>query len=101
MPILALDLGGTKLASAVLDESGKIIYQDIVGLEGRKHKEVGSLITSQIKKCIKSSGTLIRGIGVSVPGISYKKEGTVWAPNIEGWENYPLLDIPLEELVKI
>ena len=92
MPILALDLGGTKLASAVLDESGKIIYQDIVALEGRKHKEVGSLITSQVKKCIKSSGAVIGGIGVSVPGISYKKEGTVWAPNIEGWENYPLMD---------
>ena len=28
---------------------------------------------------------------MSVPGISYKKEGTVWAPNIEGWDNYPLL----------
>jgi predicted NBD/HSP70 family sugar kinase len=85
MPILALDLGGTKLASAVLDESGTIIYQDTVALEGRKHKEVGSLISNQVKKCIKSSsGALIRGIGVSVPGISYKKEGTVWAPNIEG-----------------
>ncbi len=30
-------------------------------------------------------------IGVSVPGISNKKKGTVWAPNISGWESYPLL----------
>ena len=27
-----------------------------------------------------------------VPGISYSSEGTVWAPNIPGWDNYPLFD---------
>jgi glucokinase len=32
-----------------------------------------------------------QSIGVSVPGISRRKEGTVWAPNIPGWEDYPLL----------
>jgi predicted NBD/HSP70 family sugar kinase len=25
-----------------------------------------------------------------VPGISMVKTGTVWAPNIEGWTDYPL-----------
>ena len=29
-------------------------------------------------------------MGVGVPGISQAKTGKVWAPNIPGWEDYPL-----------
>ena len=32
----------------------------------------------------------VTAIGVSVPGISYSRTGKVWAPNIPGWEDYPL-----------
>jgi glucokinase len=91
MAILAMDLGGTKLASAVLDESGTIITQEVVMLEGRKSTQVGALITDLVHKYKTDPRLNIEGVGVSVPGISYKKEGTVWAPNIEGWDNYPLL----------
>jgi len=91
MAILALDLGGTKLAAAVLDDSGTIISQEVVTLADRKYKEVGALITDLVHKYKHGREFTINGVGVSVPGISYKNEGTVWAPNIEGWENYPLL----------
>lgn len=92
MAILALDLGGTKLAAAVLDDSGTIISQEVVTLGDRKSTEVGALITDLIRKYKHGREFTINGVGVSVPGISYKKEGIVWAPNIEGWENYPLLN---------
>ena len=35
-------------------------------------------------------GQPIRAVGVSVPGIAHAEDGTVWAPNIPGWERYPL-----------
>ena len=92
MAILALDLGGTKLAAAVLDDSGTIISQEVLTLGDRKSTEVGGLITDLIRKYKQGREFTINGVGVSVPGISYKKEGIVWAPNIEGWENYPLLN---------
>ena len=92
MAILALDLGGTKLAAAVLDDSGTIISQEVLTLGDRKSTEVGALITDLIRKYKQGREFTINGVGVSVPGISYKKEGIVWAPNIEGWENYPLLN---------
>ena len=91
MAILALDLGGTKLAAAVLDDAGTIISQEVVTLDNRKSTEVGALIKDLILKYKHERQFTINGVGVSVPGISYKKEGKVWAPNIEGWENYPLL----------
>jgi glucokinase len=37
-------------------------------------------------------GFMIRGVGVSVPGIVNQTSGRVWAPNIPGWNDYPLRD---------
>ena len=39
----------------------------------------------------KSNDHNINSIGISVPGISNTGKGTVWAPNIGGWEDYPLM----------
>ncbi|HVE61178.1 MAG TPA: ROK family protein [Chitinophagaceae bacterium] len=90
MTLLGIDLGGTKLAAGVFNESGKILSKEIVPLEGRKGKDVGELITEAITKHLKASS--IESIGVCVPGISRIKSGTVWAPNIPGWDDYPLMD---------
>lgn len=92
MAILAMDLGGTKLAAAVLDESGTIVSHEVILLEDRKGTQVGGLITDLVRKYNADLKVKIEGVGISVPGISYKKDGTVWAPNIEGWDNYPLLN---------
>ena len=94
MPILALDLGGTKLAAAVFTEDGELIVEETIALEKRKGAEVGALITQQVKNYLASQklkGQAITSVGISVPGISYKKGESVWAPNITGWGNYPLL----------
>ena len=92
MPVLGIDLGGTKLAVAVFSEAGELLSNDAVPLEKRKGQEVGRLILEQIKKRLRSKEYPITSIGVSVPGISRHKSATVWAPNIEGWEDYPLRD---------
>lgn len=36
-------------------------------------------------------GKDICSTGISVPGIFNPEQGTVWAPNIDGWDNFPLL----------
>ncbi|MEO5603907.1 MAG: ROK family protein, partial [Cyclobacteriaceae bacterium] len=89
--IIGIDLGGTKLATALFSEEGKLLSNGVISLDGRGGEQVGQLITEQIKK-IQGSDTQPRAIGVSIPGISHQKTGTVWAPNIPGWESYPLLD---------
>ncbi|MCE5345443.1 MAG: ROK family protein [Bacteroidales bacterium] len=94
MALLGIDLGGTKLAFAIFSEEGKILFKESVSLGDRKGSEVGKCITDGIWKSIwqaELQGDGINSIGISVPGISYIKEGTVWAPNIPGWDDYPLL----------
>ena len=89
MATLGIDLGGTKLAMALFAESGELLVKETRQLGDRKGSQVSQLIQDELKRHIASSE--IDGVGVSVPGISRQKSGTVWAPNIEGWEDYPLL----------
>jgi glucokinase len=89
MTALAIDLGGTKLSLAVFSQAGDILHKHIVALEKRSGKEAGDLIAAEAKKIIATYKT--SSTGIAVPGIYHQKTGTVWAPNIQGWEDYPLL----------
>src|SRR5215204_2787874 len=94
MSLLGIDLGGTKLAMAVFNLEGIVIDRQYISLDGRKGREVGTLITNNIEALTESDqfgNDPIRSIGISVPGISRSKTGTVWAPNIPDWDDYPLL----------
>ena len=94
MAVLGIDLGGTKLSMAIFTEKGGILRKEMFALGNLGGHEVGELITDQIGVLLYSSelqGNIINSIGVSVPGISHSKSGTVWAPNIPGWDDYPLL----------
>lgn len=92
MSILGVDLGGTKLALALFSLSGETLFREAVSLEGRKGSDVGNLICSKIKACLQANtNSPVQAIGISVPGIYRAKTGTVWAPNIPGWDDYPLL----------
>lgn len=94
MGILAFDLGGTKLATAFFNSEGEILFKEITELQKRKGNEVAALISNNIASLtdvISLRGGTIESIGISVPGIYHAKTGTVWAPNISGWDDYPLL----------
>ena len=91
--VIGLDLGGTKLAGALFTRSGKILRKNVVSLEGRQGRAVGELIGKELKNLLaaaRAKRVNVSAIGVSVPGISHSSTGKVWAPNIPGWEDYPL-----------
>jgi glucokinase len=85
--ILALDLGGTKLAAALFHPDGTIRERATFPLDGRQGPQVGSLILDAVHQFSKYE---ITAVGVAVPGIYRSATGTVWAPNIPGWDDYPL-----------
>jgi len=95
MPVIAVDLGGTKLASAVFSDDGNLLFTETTSLEKRKGAEVGDLILRQANMLLHKAGReniQISSLGICVPGIARAQTGNVWAPNIPGWEDYPLLD---------
>ena len=95
MAVTALDLGGTKLAAALFSENGDILFKTSRPLDKRKGTEVGKLISEQANEMVNTAGKMnesVSAIGICVPGIAHAKTGRVWAPNIQGWDDYPLLE---------
>jgi glucokinase len=90
MPLLALDLGGTKLASGLFSTDGELLQRDSALLAGRRGREVGALIAERVDAARQQAA--VTALGVAVPGIYRAERGSVWAPNIPGWDDYPLLD---------
>lgn len=99
MLAIGLDLGGTKLSAAVFSDDGTIISKETYPLDGRKGDEVGELIVNKTKE-LAATNKRIKTIGIVVPGIYHARKGTVWAPNIPGWEEYPLLH-RLQDVTKL
>jgi glucokinase len=90
MSFVGADLGGTKLAAAAFTPAGEIIERQNIALSGRKGAEVGSLVADVLKRLSTDHGC--EAAGVCVPGLYRAGRGTVWAPNIPGWDDYPLLE---------
>src|SRR5688572_27037337 len=94
MAVISLDLGGTKLAAALFSSKGDILFKRNNSLDKRQGAAVGELIFQQVTEMLDEAETMnekVSAIGICVPGIAHAKTGTVWAPNIPGWEDYPLL----------
>lgn len=96
MAVIGIDLGGTKITGALFDENGNIICRISHFLEKRKGNEVALLVLQTIDEVTGNSGCRkddIKALGICVPGIANSKTRQIWAPNIEGWENFPLQEV--------
>ncbi len=106
MPVIAIDLGGTKLAAALFNDEGEILQTTTTALNKRTGSEAGDLIVEQINVLLefdKEKRLTTTALGICVPGIAYRS-GNVWAPNIGGWDDYPLkqhLQSSLDEKISI
>lgn len=91
--IIALDLGGTKLASAAFDQSGSVVLRLTTKIAGKSGVAVGKEMLNALDTHLSSArenGDTVHAVGVAVPGIYYEQSGIVWAPNIPAWDAYPL-----------
>jgi hypothetical protein len=101
MAVLGLDLGATKLAGGLFDAGGNIVARALTLLERRDGDQVGRLVVEQVctlRDEAAARGWDVRAVAVAVPGIARPATGTVWAPNIGGWDDYPLRDLLLRAL---
>lgn len=92
--VIGLDLGGTKIAAALFPSGGEPAHRSTVALRGRTGRDVGAALVEQalaLFGAAEREGTSAVGVGIAVPGIYRPATGTVWAPNIPGWEDYPLV----------
>ncbi len=89
MSVIGIDLGGTKVAGAIFDNDGNVLNKKVQLLDGATGTVAGDKVKLLVCELMIMDPN-VTAIGVCVPGIVYSKKETVWAPNIPGWENFPL-----------
>lgn len=85
--VIAIDLGGTKIAAASVNARGQV--RDRI-------EEPVDATTDQIVRIARELGDA-EAIGIAVPGL-VRRDGTVWAPNLSGWDAVPLAKIVKKQL---
>lgn len=81
---LGVDVGGTKIAAALVGPGGTIKQTRREPTD----QSSPSSAAEQLSRIIDSySANEPAGVGIGIPGIADKKCGTVWAPNIKGWDS--------------
>lgn len=95
-------MGGTKISSALFTADGKMIGQEKVPIDKgpaeKPARQIIGIIHKLAANARKKNGEII-AIGICIPGVVFQKSGLVWAPNISGWDHFPLRD-RLQEKIK-
>jgi glucokinase len=105
MPLLGVDIGGTKISVCLGDKSGKVFHSERILTQPLKGAKRGiPAIFTLVRKVLKETGKSISdidAIGISSPGpISSKKGKMLTPPNLKGWENTALVKLFEEEFAK-
>jgi glucokinase len=91
--VLAIDIGGTKMAAASIDVRGRIARHLVLPIERDRPRRV-------IEQCAELARALASPLeparaflaaGVAVPGL-VRPSGTAWAPNL-GWSRMPVAHV--------
>ncbi|HYG99358.1 MAG TPA: ROK family protein [Terriglobales bacterium] len=97
--VLAIDLGGTKICAAIVDASGKLLARKTAPVDKRAKLAPVKQMLALADELASYVGKANRycAVGVAIPGL-VRRDGTVWAPNIPGWDKIPLARLLEKEL---
>jgi len=103
--ILGVDLGGTKILTAVVKSRGEMLSSDESATPATEGREVviQSILDSAHSALGQANYTIseISAIGIGAPGISNPEAGILFtSPNLPGWRNVLLRDIIQNKLGK-
>jgi glucokinase len=93
---LALDFGGTKVAAALVDDTGTVL-QETRFRQPTGHSATSAQLAAAVDSVLDSvlatvpAGTELRGAGIGCAGPIDVVHGLVSPLNIAAWRNYPLL----------
>lgn len=91
--MLALDIGGTKIAAGVVDANGQLLHQHRQPTPpGGDAEAVWAAAQRALTDALAAAGGTVSGIGISSAGPIHLPEGTVSPVNIAGWRGFPIRD---------
>jgi glucokinase len=103
--ILGVDLGGTKILTAVTNSQGKILSRDhSITPASKGHEAVIESILDSSHRVLEQANVAISeltAVGIGAPGLVNPETGIIFtSPNLPRWQDVPLRDIVQERLGK-
>ncbi|MBI9044219.1 MAG: ROK family protein [Anaerolineaceae bacterium] len=100
--VIAMDIGGTKLAAALISPDGELRGRIEVPTCQTGKEQGFQQICDVFESVLSESGVFpsdVSGIGIGIPAVLEKgSRQIIWAPNINGWKNFDLRKQLEEEL---
>jgi len=94
--VLAADIGGTKIATAVITSRGEILRMSKAPSAADNPSALIGQIAAMLRGDLEQTGVDIAdvlGLGVGIAAvISADHKVIIWAPNLPGWKDIPLHD---------
>jgi len=97
-PVLAIDLGGTKILAAIISSGGKVVAREYqLTLAAKGQKEVISRLFLAIDRLLDKNQrdvSQLAGISIAAAGAIDSARGLVTSsPHLPGWRDVPLCDL--------
>ncbi len=93
---IGVDLGGTNLRIAAVNEQGEMLEKVTTGTQVARGRDsvIAEMCDAIRQLSARFSGSArLLGVGIGVPGIIDKRTGMLReSPNLPGWHDYPVLD---------
>jgi glucokinase len=91
MVVLALDIGGTKIAAGLVDADGRLQYETRQPTPHSDDPEqVWAAAERAIADALAAAAGIVAGVGIAAPGPVHLPDGTTSPVNIPAWRNFPI-----------
>lgn len=91
-PILAIDIGGTKIAAGLVDDDGTLVHQAKRPTPDGDAEAIWAVVESLVAESLSTAGGAVGGVGIASAGPIDVPAGTVSPINITEWQHFPIVD---------
>ena len=88
---LAIDIGGTKIAAALVDSDGILIHNAKLPTPDGDAEAIWAVVEQLITEAVATADGGVRGVGVASAGPIDLPSGTVSPINVTAWQRFPIV----------
>ena len=88
---LALDIGGTKIAAALVDPEGALVHRGQAPTPRADAEAVWAVTSGLIVSALAAGGGAVRRVGIASAGPMDLPSGTVSPINLAAWQRFPIV----------